>query len=148
MTITTHIATSLPSSSLSSQQQSLLRIILSQNKFEMVSTVEEGLDFMQSHFAHQPSIWSRRISTHTTQGRQIQVRNKEEALARFKQANLLDCRISAYPVYTPEYYEHGKIAPDLLFLADLDLKQFESKDELDQMLGTNSRKHQEDLSSR
>ena len=53
-----------------------------------------GLDFILSHFS---SIgFPRAISTKTTQGRQIQVNNKEEALARFKQANYLDCRINAY----------------------------------------------------
>ena len=38
----------------------------------------------------------RKISTKTTEGRQILVDDKPQALARFKQANYLDCRISAY----------------------------------------------------
>ena len=38
----------------------------------------------------------RKISTKTTEGRQILVNDKPQALARFKQANYLDCRISAY----------------------------------------------------
>jgi len=38
----------------------------------------------------------RRISTKTTEGRQILVDDKPQALARFEQANWLDCRISAY----------------------------------------------------
>ena len=38
----------------------------------------------------------RKISTKTTEGRQILVNDKQEALARFKQANYLDCRINAY----------------------------------------------------
>ena len=38
----------------------------------------------------------RKISTKTTEGRQILVDDKPQALARFKQANWLDCRISAY----------------------------------------------------
>lgn len=58
----------------------------------------QGLDFILSHF--QESLWPRAISTHLTEGRQILVFNKEEAVARFKQSNFLDCRISAYPSYT------------------------------------------------
>ena len=38
----------------------------------------------------------RKISTKTTEGRQILVNDKPQALARFEQANWLDCRISAY----------------------------------------------------
>ena len=56
--------------------------------------IEEGLDFTLSHF--QEPIWPRPISTRTTECRQVLVSNRSEALARFKQANYLDCRISAY----------------------------------------------------
>ena len=55
---------------------------------------KHGLGLILGHF-----LWSsfpRTISTRTTQGRQILVNNKDEALARFKQANYLDCRINAY----------------------------------------------------
>jgi hypothetical protein len=53
-----------------------------------------GLDFILSHF--RGSIWPRTISTAATYGAQVLVYSKEEALARFKAANLLDCRINAY----------------------------------------------------
>ena len=56
--------------------------------------IEEGLDFILSHF--QEPIWPTAISTRTTECRQVLVSNRSEALARFKQANYLDCRISAY----------------------------------------------------
>src|SRR5215204_3088992 len=59
-----------------------------------MTPIEEGLDFMLSHF--EEPIWPRAISTKTTECRQILVNNRAEALARFKQANYLDCRISAY----------------------------------------------------
>ena len=68
----------------------------------LASAVKEGLDFILKHFDFD-FIWPRTISTKTTQGRQILVYNKVEAFARFKQANFLDCRISAYPstkIYT------------------------------------------------
>lgn len=58
-------------------------------------TVEEGLDFISSHL--QEPVWPRNISTRTTGGSQRLVYSREEALARFAQSNLLDCRISAYP---------------------------------------------------
>ena len=58
----------------------------------------EGLDFILSHL-EQP-IWTGTVSSHKTEGRQILVYSKAEAIAIFKQANLLDCRINAYPDYT------------------------------------------------
>jgi Primase X len=56
--------------------------------------VEAGLDFILGHFTAFP--FPRAISTKTTEGRQVWVNNRAEALARFKQANYLDCRINAY----------------------------------------------------
>jgi hypothetical protein len=58
----------------------------------LAPAVEVGLDFILGHF-DMGFIWPRTISTMTTHGRQILVYNKEEAFARFKQANYLDCRI-------------------------------------------------------
>ena len=52
------------------------------------SVVSEGLDFILSHF--EEPIWPRTIFTYTL-GRQLLVYNKQEALARFKQANFIDC---------------------------------------------------------
>jgi hypothetical protein len=54
-----------------------------------------GLDYILSHFIG--PIWPRTIATRTTEGRQLAVGSRKEALARFAQANWLDCRISAYP---------------------------------------------------
>ena len=56
--------------------------------------IESGLDFILSHFDSSP--FPRTISTKTSERRQISVDSKEEALARFKQANYMDCRFSAY----------------------------------------------------
>lgn len=58
--------------------------------------INEGLDLILSHFQHQ-QLWPRNISTTTTENKQVLVSSKEEAYARFAQANFLDCRISAYP---------------------------------------------------
>jgi hypothetical protein len=46
-------------------------------------------------------------------------------LARFKQANWLDCRISAYPSYT-EYKGINRQAPDFIFI-DLDKATFKTE---------------------
>ena len=60
----------------------------------------DGVDFILGHF-RQP-IWPRTISTRTTEGRQLVVGSREEALARFAQSNWLDCRISAHPIKATE----------------------------------------------
>ena len=92
------------------------------------NVVEEGLDFILSHF-EQP-IFPRTISTKTTENKQVIVYNKEEALDRFKAAKFLDCKISAYPKYTG-YKGINRQAPNLIFI-DLDLDRFNSsKVELD-----------------
>jgi hypothetical protein len=55
-------------------------------------------------------------------GYQVEVFNKQEALAHFKTSNYEDCRINAYPSFT-EY--HGINRTPISFLVvDLDLKDF------------------------
>jgi hypothetical protein len=93
----------------------------------LAPAVEQGLDFILKHFEFQYFIWPRTISTKTTQGRQILVYNKEEAFARFKQANFLDCRISAYP--SSKYMRHIKQEPSFLFI-DLDSQTLDIDKEL------------------
>ena len=56
--------------------------------------IEEGLVFILGHFSE--PIFPRTISTAATYGAQVLVYSKEEALARFEAANLLDCRINAF----------------------------------------------------
>ncbi|MFY9797943.1 MAG: hypothetical protein WAK17_11205 [Candidatus Nitrosopolaris sp.] len=60
----------------------------------MTASIESWLDFILLHF--EEPILPRSVATYATEGKQILVNNWEEALARFKQSNLLDCRISAY----------------------------------------------------
>lgn len=87
---------------------------------------EEGLEFILTHF--EEPIWPRTISTRTTKGSQVLVYSKEEALARFKQANCLDCRISAYgpngdenPHVVQRFMGLRKATPaDIILLIDLD----------------------------
>ena len=56
--------------------------------------MEEGLSTILDHF--QEPFWPRTIATKTTEGRQVLVNKREEAMARFEGANWVDCRISAY----------------------------------------------------
>ncbi len=83
------------------------------------TSIEYGLDLILSHLPlpHFP----RRISTYLTGGRQIVVNSRDEALARFKQSNLIDCRISAYPYPVPEINGINAQIP-YFFMSDLDRK--------------------------
>jgi len=94
--------------------------------FKKVRSIEEGLDFILSHFQGEQRLWPRKISTYATEGKQIKVRSREEALARFQQANLIDCRINAYPVYL-EWEGINRQAPNVLFAADLDISKFKTE---------------------
>ena len=87
------------------------------------SCITEGLDCILSHFPKEQT-WPRTISNKATEGRQILVYNEKEALARFKQANYLDCKISAYSSYI-EWTRINRQAPNLIFI-DLDFDKFKS----------------------
>jgi hypothetical protein len=82
--------------------------------------MEEGLGYLITHF-NEP-IWPRRISTRTTENSTIPVYSRDEAFARFKQANLLDCKICAYPFYV-EWHGLNRQSPDIIFI-DLDQARF------------------------
>lgn len=91
------------------------------NRFE-----RDGFKFILSHFTHQKAadIWPRTISTFLTQNRQILIpyhKGERFALAMFKQSNLVDCRINAYPDYT-EYNGIVRYCHDFIFI-DLDLER-------------------------
>lgn len=97
----------------------------------MTFPIESGLDFVSLHLEN--PVFPRRIATYATGGKQVLVKNKEEALARFKQSNLLDCKISAYPFPVPEYKGFNRQAPDL-FLSDVDRKNSKSNESFKQSL--------------
>ena len=78
-------------------------------------SIEEGLDFILSHF--EEPIWPRTIFTKTL-GKQYTVYSSKEAIARFKQSSLLDCRINAYPDYT-EFKGINRQPPNFIFI-DID----------------------------
>jgi hypothetical protein len=95
-------------------------------------TIQNGLDFILSHFTE--PIWPRTIMAGIDGGieKQVVIHDKEEALERFRQARLLDCRINAYPSYT-EWKGHNRQAPNFLFI-DLDLSGFKSVEALNRAL--------------
>jgi hypothetical protein len=91
-----------------------------------VPFLNEGLDFILLHLSE--PMWPRTISTKATSGRQVIVNTKKEALAYFKAANYLDCRISAYPFWRPSTLSHfvgikNAIPPNFIMI-DLDLCNF------------------------
>ena len=83
--------------------------------------VAKGLDFTLSHF--NDSIWPRTISTKLTEGRQITVYSKLEALSYYKDSEYADCRISAYGYSNQNDSFGNKIT---FLMIDLDLAKFNS----------------------
>jgi hypothetical protein len=107
-------------------------------------TIEQGLDLILSHFlgVNTPKpkpggalTFPRTISTKVTDGRQILVSSRKEALARFSQANYLDCRVSAYPPnvienpsLTQRFVGIRTVTPaNLIIMIDLDRCNFKTE---------------------
>jgi hypothetical protein len=87
------------------------------------NAVAEGLDYILNLLEHQIAIWPRTVSTSYTQGRQIVVYSREQAIARFRQANYIDCRISAYP-----HCKQGAKIPCDFIMIDLDRGSYDYDD--------------------
>ena len=56
--------------------------------------IEQGLEHLLEHFAE--PIFPRTISTKSTGNKQVQVNSVAEVLEFFRDANLYDCRVSAF----------------------------------------------------
>ncbi|MGB8935590.1 MAG: hypothetical protein WCC17_10855 [Candidatus Nitrosopolaris sp.] len=100
------------------------------------NSIEYGLDVVLSHLEKPLDRFPWRIMTFLTvkqERYQVQVNNREEAIALFKQSNLLDCRISAYPFPVPELNGINGQIPNF-FLSDLDRKNFKTDKLLKQAL--------------
>jgi hypothetical protein len=94
----------------------------------VITAVEEGFDYILSHFESQ-RLWPRTVSTKATENRQVIVNSKEEALVRFKESNYFDCRISAYPPPSKVSSFVGvnlNIAPSIIMI-DLDRETFNTQ---------------------
>jgi hypothetical protein len=88
------------------------------NDTDTEEQVTEGLDFILTHLKNSTR-WPRTISTKASEGKQIRVYSKQEALLYYKNSNYLDCRISAYNAKAEQQ------TIDLLMI-DLDLSNFKS----------------------
>ena len=98
---------------------------ITSKQFEM--EVKEGLIFILNHL---DDLWPRTVSTYATGGGQRLVNSFAEAMAWFKAANFLDCRISAWPRYTDYYINRTGIAPSVL-LVDIDKEHFKTVEEFE-----------------
>jgi hypothetical protein len=92
-------------------------------------SIKENLDFILIHLNN--PLFPRTIMTRAL-GHQKEVLNADEALIHFKASNYQDCRINAYPAYT-SYGGINLTAPSFIMI-DLDLKDFESEENLDKIL--------------
>ncbi len=102
------------------------------------STIEYGLDSILSQLEYplDGSKFPWRIMTWLTkkQGRnQVQVSSREEAISKFKQSGLVDCRLSIFPYPVPEVNGINAQVPTG-FLSDLDRKCFKTDELLEQAL--------------
>ena len=91
-------------------------------KEERINKVEEGIDFILSHFEKRQQLFPRKMSTSFSNNRQFTVYNKEQVLNECIKSNFIDCRINAYPVLENNtHHSYSNIqAPNLIFI-DLDL---------------------------
>ena len=97
----------------------------------IITDIEYGLDFLLSHF-NQDKLFPRKIQTRKSEGRQIEVLSKQEALSHFEKSNYIDCKINAFPSYT-EYHGIQRYPPDLIFI-DTDRSNFENDKQFENAL--------------
>ena len=87
----------------------------------IITDIEDGLDFLLSHFNHE-RLFPRKIQTRKSEGRQMEVFSKQKTMFYFKASSFVDCRINAFPSYT-EYHGIQRYPPDLIFI-DIDRSNF------------------------
>jgi hypothetical protein len=91
------------------------------NKSKTYQEVEKGLDFLILHF-NQERLFPRKIQTHESKGKQIEVFSKDEAMKYFEQSYFVDCRINNFPSFT-NYKGIQRYPPDSIFI-DIDRSTF------------------------
>jgi hypothetical protein len=89
-----------------------------------IGCMKEGLDFILTHFNQDRPLFPRTIMTKKL-GYQQEIFSKEEALYHFRESDLLDCRINAFPSYT-EYHDIQRYPPDFIFI-DIDRDDFKTE---------------------
>lgn len=96
-----------------------------------IEDIRYGLDVVLSSF--EKPYFPRRISTFATHDKQVLINSIDEAIEMFIQSNLLDCKISAYKYPVPELDGINRQIPNF-FLSDLDRKDFDTDELLEQRL--------------
>lgn len=86
----------------------------------------------------------RTISTHRTQGRQVEVYSLKEILTHFQASQFLDCRINAFPKFTK--YHDINMQPPTFVMCDLDLMKFRTEKQLLKTLDQTVENIQKDIS--
>jgi Primase X len=97
----------------------------------ITTVIGYGLDFLLSHF-NQDKLFPRKIQTRKSEGKQIEVFSKEEALSHFEKSSYIDCKINGFPSYT-EYHGIQRYPPDLIFI-DIDRSNFENDKQFENAL--------------
>jgi hypothetical protein len=111
--------------------------------------INEGLDYILSHFTGQSQLFPRTVSSNATENRQVPVKNIEDTLDRFEQANYRDCRISAYPLPSKLSSFVGvnlNLAPSVVMI-DLDRETFKTEKAFETTLTRTLRKIRETIIS-
>ncbi|HSF51976.1 MAG TPA: hypothetical protein VLA74_14555 [Nitrososphaeraceae archaeon] len=103
-----------------------------------------GLDFIINHFDQdRQQLFPRKIQTSKSEGRQIEVFSKQEALRYFKESSFLDCKINGFPSYT-EYKGIQRYPPDLIFI-DIDRSNFKDDKSFENALSKTEKNIKEKL---
>jgi hypothetical protein len=105
-------------------QQEIATLVSNEDHPIDTKKIEEGLDFILSHFNDQEFLFPRKISTFNSNNKQYLTRSRQEIIDSFIDSDLVDCRINAYP-YLTEYKGIQRYKPDFLFI-DLDKNNFKS----------------------
>jgi len=103
--------------------------------------IEYELDFL-SHF-NQDKLFPRTVQTKKSEGRQIEIFSKQEALYYYEESSFIDCRINAFPSYT-EYKGVQRYPPDLIFI-DIDRSNFKDDKSFENALSKTKRNIKEKI---
>ena len=88
-------------------------------EYQIDAKVVEGLEFTIKHL--QGALFPRKIMTKKI-GYQVEVSDMDSLLKYYKESDYLDCRISAYPIFTE--YKGINMTPPGFIMIDLDLSDF------------------------
>jgi hypothetical protein len=105
---------------------------INSKKSKSYQEVENGLDFLLSHFNQKRLLFPRKIQTHASKGKQIEVFSKEEGMKYFEESDLVDCKINNFPSFT-NYKGIQRYPPDSIFI-DIDRNTFKDDKSFENVL--------------